>query len=156
MEETRFCRLETPVGMIRLEEDGGGITGLTFVRDAGVFPCFPSEGLYLGAARRQLEEYFAGNRRAFDVPLHPRGTPFQMAVWRALTEIPWGETRSYGDIALRLGRPGAARAVGMASHSNPISIFIPCHRVVGKTGKLTGYAGGLEKKAYLLSLEGAR
>ena len=104
-------------------------------------------------AQRQLEEYFRGERTRFDLPLQPKGTPFQLAVWRALTEIPYGETASYGDVARAVGRPKAFRAVGMANHCNPIPIIVPCHRVIGSDGRLTGYAGGLEIKRALLELE---
>ena len=111
----------------------------------------------LTRAARQLAEYFAGTRRTFDLPLAftARGTPFQQKVWRALLTIPFGETRSYGEIAAQIGSPRAVRAVGAANGRNPISIVAPCHRVVGANGKLTGFAGGLENKAYLLALEGA-
>lgn len=105
-------------------------------------------------AAKQLERYFAGERTAFDLPLDFNGTDFQKSVWAALLAIPFGETRSYGEIAAQLGRPGASRAVGAANGRNPISIIAPCHRVVGSTGKLTGFAGGLEAKAFLLGLEG--
>ena len=108
----------------------------------------------LDEAEGQLEEYFAGRRRSFDLPLDPKGTPFQRSVWAALCEIPWGETRSYGEIARRVGKPGAARAVGMANHRNPIAILIPCHRVISANARLSGYAGGRDRKEYLLSLEG--
>jgi methylated-DNA-[protein]-cysteine S-methyltransferase len=104
-------------------------------------------------AKRQLEEYFCGKRRAFDLPLSPGGTDFQKRVWRALTDIPYGETRSYADIAAAVGSPKGFRAVGMANHVNPIPIIIPCHRVIGKNGKLTGYAGGLDMKTSLLAME---
>ena len=102
---------------------------------------------------RQLGEYFAGERRTFDVPLSFAGTDFQKRVWAALLAIPFGETRSYGEIAQQLGAPGASRAVGAANGRNPISIIAPCHRVVGSNGKLTGFAGGLDAKAFLLALE---
>ena len=101
----------------------------------------------------QLTEYFEGRRTCFDLPLDVEGTPFQKAVWNELLRIPYGETRSYGDIAKAIGRPGAARAVGMANHDNPLAVVIPCHRVVGRDGSLTGYAGGLHLKAQLLSIE---
>ena len=103
----------------------------------------------------QLEEYLAGERTVFDLPLLPLGTDFQQKVWQALQEISYGETRSYGEIARRIGQPKAARAVGMANHHNPIAIVIPCHRVIGAGGALTGYMGGLEKKRQLLELEGS-
>lgn len=102
---------------------------------------------------RQLGEYFAGERRAFDVPLSFSGSDFQRSVWSALLTIPFGETRSYGEIAHQIGKPGASRAVGAANGRNPVSIIAPCHRVVGSTGKLTGFAGGLEAKRFLLELE---
>ena len=105
--------------------------------------------------RRQLGEYFAGERTAFELPLAPAGTPFQRIVWDALLAIPYGETRSYGELAAAVGKPGAARAVGRANHDNPIGVVIPCHRVIGAGGSLTGYAGGLDRKRYLLELEGA-
>ncbi|MCZ6785239.1 MAG: methylated-DNA--[protein]-cysteine S-methyltransferase [Proteobacteria bacterium] len=112
---------------------------------------------HLEAATEALREYFDGARRQFDdLELAPSGTPFQVAVWNALREIPHGETESYGGLARRLGRPGAARAVGMANHHNPIWIIIPCHRVIGADGSLTGYGGGLPVKEWLLAHEGAR
>jgi methylated-DNA-[protein]-cysteine S-methyltransferase len=102
---------------------------------------------------RQLAEYFAGKRTRFELPLDVEGTPFQKSVWNALLQIPYGETRSYGEIAKAVGKPAAARAVGMANHNNPIAIVIPCHRVVGQDGSLTGYAGGVHLKEQLLSIE---
>jgi len=108
----------------------------------------------LVAAREQLAEYFAGERRAFDLRLAPRGTAFQQRVWCALPEIPYGRTRSYGQVAAELGlEPGASRAVGLANGANPLSIVVPCHRVVGSDGSLTGFGGGLQRKRYLLDLE---
>ncbi|MFS2110104.1 methylated-DNA--[protein]-cysteine S-methyltransferase [Sphingomonas sp. Sphisp140] len=107
----------------------------------------------LAAAETQLREYFAGTRTRFELPLDFRGTDFQKSVWAELLAIPFGETRSYGEIALKLGRPRASRAVGAANGRNPISIVAPCHRVIGSTGKLTGFAGGLAAKEYLLGLE---
>ena len=103
---------------------------------------------------RQLDDYFAGRRRVFDLPLAFNGTDFQKQVWQALLAIPFGETRTYGQLAAQLGNPSASRAVGAANGKNPISIIAPCHRVIGGNGKLTGFAGGLEAKAYLLGLEG--
>ena len=105
------------------------------------------------AAIAELREYFAGERRTFTVPLAPAGTPFQLRVWRALLEIPYGETTSYGELAQRLGQPTASRAVGLANGSNPIPVIIPCHRVIGANGSLTGYGGGLPIKQRLLALE---
>jgi methylated-DNA-[protein]-cysteine S-methyltransferase len=105
-------------------------------------------------AGRQLDEYFAGERTAFELPLDPSGTPFQLGVWEQLRSIPQGTTATYGDIAARVGRPHASRAVGAAIGRNPIGIIVPCHRVVGSGGALTGYAGGIERKVTLLTLEG--
>ena len=109
----------------------------------------------LPAVAAQLGEYLAGRRRRFDLPLAPAGTPFQRAVWEALLEVPWGQTSSYGDLARAVGRPGAARAIGGAMNRNPIAIVVPCHRIVGADGSLTGYGAGLERKEALLALEGA-
>ncbi|MFI8848766.1 methylated-DNA--[protein]-cysteine S-methyltransferase [Streptomyces sp. NPDC053499] len=106
-----------------------------------------------GAVTEQLGEYFAGERTRFTVPLAPQGTGFQRTVWDALCEIPYGETLSYGQLAERIGKPGAARAVGLANGRNPISIVVPCHRVIGSTGQLTGYGGGIERKRHLLDFE---
>ena len=106
--------------------------------------------------RRQLEEYFAGERREFDLTLAPEGTPFERSVWEELRRIPFGETRSYGEIARAIGRPNAFRAVGRANGANPIPIVVPCHRVIGSDGSLTGFGGGLEAKSRLLEIEGLR
>ncbi len=108
----------------------------------------------LKETEKQLLEYLEGKRKVFDVPLNPKGTKFMKEVWTALQEIPYGETKTYGQIAQRIGKPKAARAVGMANHRNPIPIIIPCHRVIGSNGKLVGYALGMEKKEFLLMLEG--
>jgi len=107
----------------------------------------------LNEAARQLEEYFAGGRRTFELPLDLRGTDFQLRVWNALLEIPYGETRSYGQLASKLDLPGAARAVGAANGANPIALIVPCHRVIGAGGRLCGYGGGLDRKRFLLDLE---
>ncbi len=140
----------SPVGILTLTEENGAITELLFGA------CRPQgeKSALLAEAERQLDEYFAGKRRAFHLPLNPEGTEFQKKVWNALRGIPCGETRSYGDIARAVGSPRAFRAVGMANHSNPISIIIPCHRVIGADGSLTGYGGGLYIKTFLLELEG--
>lgn len=114
------------------------------------------ESPLLRAARTQLLEYLSGARRSFDLPLDPAGTAFQRSVWEALRAIPYGQTRTYGEMAAAVGRPRAVRAVGQANHVNPLPIFIPCHRVVGKNGALTGYAGGLDLKGALLALESGK
>ncbi len=145
----------SPIGPLTLEEENGALTAVRFnsdlPRDAAPFS-LPSTPL-LRQAAAELREYFAGQRRAFTVPLAPRGTPFQQKVWSALQAIPYGETRAYKDIAAMVGNEKACRAVGMANNRNPLPIIIPCHRVVGSSGKLVGYAGGLDVKMYLLGLE---
>lgn len=140
---------DSPVGPITLVQEGETLTRLDFNTPSQEEEATP----LLLEARRQLQEYFAGERKAFALPLAPAGTAFQKKVWAALREIPWGETRSYGDIARAIGKPTACRAVGMANGRNPLPIFIPCHRVIGTNGSITGYSGGLEKKRFLLRLE---
>lgn len=144
----------TPLGKLTIIEDHGAITHLGFAAS----PKLPAgavanETALLKEANHQLTEYFAGRRRQFDLPLAPQGTPFQQKVWTALQKIPYGETVSYQDIARQVDNPLGCRAVGMANNKNPIAIVIPCHRVVGKNGKLVGYAGGLSIKEFLLGLE---
>jgi methylated-DNA-[protein]-cysteine S-methyltransferase len=150
--------LDSPIGELTLVCDGEALAGLYMTEHRhrpDLPPVTGEEDAVLAAARAQLAEYFAGERREFDLPLHPAGTPFQQQVWAALREIPYGETAGYGELAARLGRPGAARAVGLANGRNPISIVVPCHRVIGAAGALTGYGGGLDRKRYLLELERA-
>jgi len=147
-----YCRMDSPVGPLLIAEHDGAITHLLF-SDAPPAGAEPGESELMRECMRQLREYFAGQRREFCLPLRPQGTPFQMACWAALCEIPYGQTRSYADIARRIGKPKACRAVGAANHVNPISIIVPCHRVVGANGSLTGYGGGLPVKEYLLALE---
>ena len=142
--------IETPIGRLKLCADGDGLCSLRFASTGEEMDAAP----LLLQAERELEEYFAGRRTAFSVPLSMHGTPFQMEVWAALREIPYGETRSYAALASQIGRPRACRAVGMANHVNPLPILVPCHRVLGADGRLTGYAGGLDVKKYLLELEG--
>lgn len=141
----------SPVGPLTLTQEDQALTGLHF----GEHPQQGAEGPtpLLEEAARQLEEYFAGQRKEFSLPLAPKGTEFQLRVWQALLQIPYGETRSYGELAAMVGNPKACRAVGGANHRNPLSILIPCHRVVGTKGSLTGYAGGLAIKEFLLKLE---
>lgn len=146
---------ESPVGLLCIVENRGAIVGIQ--PGKGHVPpgcsCVEEKTPLLLRAAGELCEYFSGLRTRFDLPLNPAGTPFQRAVWQALTEIPCGETRTYSQIAARVGRPRACRAVGMANHCNPVMIVIPCHRVVGSDGSLTGYASGLSVKEYLLGLE---
>ncbi len=149
----RIAIYHSPVGDLQLEYENGAVTALKTVK-ADV----QSDGAPDALAETvfsQLDEYFAGTRTAFDFPCAPQGTPFQRKVWAALREIPYGETRSYKQIAEAIGKPKACRAVGMANNCNPIIIVIPCHRVIGADGSLTGYGGGLEMKRALLDLESA-
>ena len=148
--------LSTPIGALALTAHAGMLTAIRFGTSVTVSSPDDSSAAdspVLTQAQRQLDEYFTGVRKTFDLPLAPAGTAFQRAVWDALLTIPYGEVRTYADIARALGNPGASRAVGMACHVNPLPIVIPCHRVVGKAG-LTGYAGGLHIKEALLHLEG--
>lgn len=147
--------VESPIGPLLLLGDGESLCGLEF--DTGERARANgdrSRGAFADA-RAQLAEYFAGTRHTFELPLRLTGTPFQQLAWRALTEIPYGATRTYGEQAARLGRPGAARAVGAANGRNPIPIIVPCHRLLGHDGGLTGFGGGLERKRYLLEHEAA-
>lgn len=151
MKHTAFY--QTSIGLIGISESGGAITELFFVREQPPENAGWQETPLLKEAAKQLEEYLSGNRKAFDLPLAAEGTDFQKSVWKALRNIPYGETRSYKQVAEALGQPGASRAVGMANNKNPIAIFTPCHRVIGADGRLVGYAGGLETKEKLLELE---
>jgi methylated-DNA-[protein]-cysteine S-methyltransferase len=153
-----FSYADSPIGRLMLTTDGAAVTGLYmeasrklqstsgWTEDASVGP--------LPMAKRQLAEYFAGKRREFDLPLRLHGTAFQTRVWDELTQIPYGQTWSYGQLAARISKPSASRAVGLANGRNPISILVPCHRVIGADGSLTGYGGGLQRKQWLLAHEG--
>ena len=153
-----YTYFESPIGRLLVTSDGTALTGLYmepsrkaqsvdgWIQDEAVAP--------LSATVRQLSEYFAGTRREFDLPLRLQGTTFQTRVWRELTVIPYGQTWSYGQLAQRIDKPSASRAVGLANGRNPISILVPCHRVIGADGSLTGYGGGLERKRWLLAHEG--
>ncbi|SFM87332.1 methylated-DNA-[protein]-cysteine S-methyltransferase [Izhakiella capsodis] len=148
----------TPVGELELIASDKGLSAILWEHERAIrlkrTPIVnrPEHPVLLQTAR-QLEEYFAGERRIFDLPLDLIGSDFQKKVWAALLTIPFGETRSYAVIAAQIGRPAAVRAVGSANHQNPLSVVVPCHRVIGRNGQLTGYAGGLEVKALLLNLE---
>lgn len=145
---------ETVLGLVGIAESNDKITHLFFNGESFPEKDFDQrESPVLAEAGKQLREYFNGTRREFDLPLNPEGTEFMVRVWKALQEIPYGETRSYRDIAAMAGNSKACRAVGMANNRNPISIFIPCHRVIGSNGDLIGYGGGLDKKIFLLELE---
>ncbi len=145
--------MESPISRLRLVSDGAALTAIEFHADGPVASGAPVDRV-LRETVRQLGAYFDGRLRVFKLPLAPQGTPFQRAVWEALLAIPYGTTTSYGEIAERVGRPRAVRAVGAANGANPIPIVIPCHRIIGKSGALTGYGGGLSIKEHLLKLEG--
>lgn len=164
MTDTTIARLDSPVGELLLLATEAGLTGVRFDTSRRAAPdlarCRADDGRgrageLLALTRRQLDEYFAGRRTTFDLPLDPGGTPFQQRVWRALLAIPYGATESYAGLARRIGAPKAARAVGAANGQNPIPIIVPCHRVIGANGDLTGFGGGLPRKRWLLTLEGA-
>jgi methylated-DNA-[protein]-cysteine S-methyltransferase len=154
---TYYTLVPSPIGELLLTSDGEALTrlymspfklGENWIRDESVAP--------LPEARRQLDAYFAGELKEFALPLRSDGSPFQERVWLALRNIPYATTISYGELATRIGQPSAARAVGLANGQNPISIVVPCHRVIGANGSLTGYGGGLERKKVLLDLEGGK
>jgi methylated-DNA-[protein]-cysteine S-methyltransferase len=155
---TLYTETTSPLGSLLLTAENGALTGVHFPGQKHDRPRQPhwqraDDDPVLASARAQLAEYFDGRRPSFDLPLAPRGTPFQQAVWRALLAVPFGATSTYGSIAAVIRRPKAVRAVGAAIGANPIGIVVPCHRIVGADGTLTGYAGGLERKARLLALE---
>lgn len=155
---TSYRTIDSPIGLLTLAGHGDVLTNLRMVDQTYE----PSRADWLlddnafGEVVDQLGSYFAGHLTDFDLTLDLQGTPFQRRVWQALLTIPYGETRSYGEIADQIGAPGAARAVGLANGHNPIAVIVPCHRVIGASGKLTGYGGGLERKQTLLELESAR
>ena len=155
----RYTVMPSPVGRLLLVAEGDELVEIRFEKNRdSMLPEaeWLEGGRFLARAVRQLEQYFAGKRREFDLPVAPQGTPFQREVWDELQRIPYGETISYGELARRIGRPRASRAVGAANGQNPISIVVPCHRVIGGDGSLTGFGGGLPNKKRLLTLEGAR
>jgi methylated-DNA-[protein]-cysteine S-methyltransferase len=148
--------IDSPLGELTAVAEDGALTGLYYPLHRGMpreEALGPRAEEGFEEVRRQLDEYFTGGRTRFDLPLAPRGERFQHRVWQLLRQIPYGETRSYGELARELGDPSLARAVGAANGRNPLSVIVPCHRVVGADGRLTGYAGGLERKRYLLELE---
>lgn len=158
IETCYWHQIDTPIGTVLLAADGERLTRVHF--QSGPRPLQPPPGWVASAgpftaAIEQLEAYFAGQRRSFELPLAPEGTPFQRRVWQALRAIPYGETVSYGEVARRLGNPRASRAVGLANGMNPLPIVVPCHRVIGAGGALTGFGGGLPIKRALLALEGS-
>ena len=142
-----------PFGRFGVEEKEGAVTHLYLNPAGAVLPAEERETPLLAEAMRQLAEYFAGERREFELPLAPEGTPFMRRVWAELVKVPYGAIATYGEIAERIGNPGGSRAVGLANNRNPIAIIIPCHRIIGSSGKLVGYAGGVELKERLLAME---
>ena len=157
-ETTYYAYFDSPIQSLLLTSDGASLTGLFMVEqkhgpEIGADWMEDQDAAPFAETTRQLTEYCAGTRREFDVPLLPQGTEFQRKVWTELQNIPYGATLSYGALAQKVGSPNASRAVGLANGRNPISIIVPCHRVVGANGKLTGYGGGLPRKAALLALE---
>ena len=144
---------DTPFGRIGVASERGDAVSRLYFPDDAVPEAQMRETFFLTRAKHQLLEYFSGNRTIFTLPLRPKGTAFQKEVWKKLLDIPYGETRSYREIAIAIGKPGAAKAVGGACRRNPIPILIPCHRVVGTNGGLTGFSGGLDLKEKLLNLE---
>jgi methylated-DNA-[protein]-cysteine S-methyltransferase len=158
MTEIYYSYLDTPVGSLLLAGDGQSLHLIAFPEGKAArkpaHDWMRRNEVFL-AAKEQLSDYFAGDLQHFDLPLAPQGTPFQRSVWQALQQIPYGETRSYGEIAMTIGQPSASRAVGAANGLNPLPIVIPCHRVIGSTGKLVGFGGGLATKEHLLALERA-
>lgn len=152
----RYASIDSPIGELLLVGDRGALHGLYMQagrKPMTIAPGWEHDPPALADARTQLAEYFAGERTGFDLDLVVNGTTFQRRVWRALRDIPYGQTISYGELARRIDQPSAARAVGLANGRNPISVIVPCHRVVGADGTLTGYGGGTERKQRLLDLE---
>ncbi|ENM5743036.1 methylated-DNA--[protein]-cysteine S-methyltransferase [Vibrio metoecus] len=153
---THFTYYESVLGRVTLQANQDGLLGVWFATQTTQpehLGTYTEECPILNNVIQQLDEYFSGQRTQFELPLAANGTAFQQSVWHALCKIPYGESWSYQQVAEAIGNPKAVRAVGLANGKNPISIIVPCHRVVGKSGKLTGYAGGLERKAFLLELE---
>ncbi|WP_305039304.1 MULTISPECIES: methylated-DNA--[protein]-cysteine S-methyltransferase [unclassified Frankia] len=153
---TRQAKMTSPLGPLLLVGDGVALCAIHMNEPDAAAPWpdgLESDPVAFRDAIEQLEAYFMGDRTAFNVPLRPAGTPFQQAVWEAVAAIPYGATRSYAEIAAAVGRPSAFRAVGLANSRNPLPIVIPCHRVIGSSGALTGYSGGIGRKRHLLDLE---
>lgn len=148
--------MDSPIGVLKLVSNGDELLRIEFEgQHRETDAASERNDAVLAACAEQLADYFAGRRQHFELPLGAHGTPFQQSVWGALAEIPYGELRSYRDIAQNIGNPAAVRAVGAANGRNPLPIVVPCHRVIGSNGSLTGFAGGLEAKRFLLRLEGA-
>lgn len=158
-QRTLSTSMDSPIGELTITAEGGLLTGV-HMHDQRHFPSIPPsverDDAGLAPIVEQLQAYFSGELTAFDLPIELRGTPFQRRVWTALQDIPYGETISYGELARRVGNPKASRAVGLANGRNPVAIVVPCHRVIGADGSLTGYGGGLDRKVWLLEHEAAR
>ncbi|HEU4480833.1 MAG TPA: methylated-DNA--[protein]-cysteine S-methyltransferase [Actinomycetota bacterium] len=153
---TYLTTVDSPIGTLTLTSDGAVLTGLSFhVLPRNLTSGWTRDDAPFREAIEQLDAYWSGSLRTFEIPFALTGTPFQERVWRALADIPYGETISYGELARRVDSPRAVRAVGRANGSNPLPLILPCHRVIGANGSLTGYGGGLERKEHLLRLEGA-
>jgi methylated-DNA-[protein]-cysteine S-methyltransferase len=152
-QDNETCFLNSPVGWLEISANGDGLRSIRFIATPPI-QTSPVGNPHLKRAYKQLNEYFRGERMRFDIPLCPDGTDFQRNVWNHLSDIPFGTTVSYGDLAKSVGSPRGARAIGMANNRNPLPIVVPCHRVLGGDGKLVGYASGVEIKRKLLSLEG--
>jgi methylated-DNA-[protein]-cysteine S-methyltransferase len=148
----RYTTIDSPIGELLLAGDERGLRRLSMSPFA-IQADWRRDPAMLADVRDQLDQYFAGRRHGFDVPLDLLGNTFELAVWKALRAIPYGQTASYKEVARRIGSPGAARAVGLANGRNPVAVIVPCHRVIGADGSLTGYGGGLERKRFLLELE---
>ena len=148
-----FDRLPSPVGTLTVGADAAGITAIAFPDEMPAVDGAANPNPLIREALRQLRAYFAGRLANFELPLNPAGTVFQKSVWQALLAVPFGATLSYGEIATRVGNPRGARAVGLANGRNPIAIVVPCHRIIGRDGSLTGYGGGLDRKRWLLAHE---
>jgi methylated-DNA-[protein]-cysteine S-methyltransferase len=151
-----YTTIDSPIGPLLLTGDGEALRGLSMQggrRPVAIGSDWQREDDAFGAVRTQLRQYFSGRRSAFELDLALAGNPFELTVWKALAQIPYGTTTSYGTLAQRIGHPSAARAVGLANGHNPIAVIVPCHRVIGADGSLTGFGGGLERKRFLLDLE---
>lgn len=145
--------LSTPIGFLNIKASSVGVVSIDFLKKKSSGSEMPIKNIHLKKATRELQEYFEGERLHFSLALDSKGTDFQKKVWRALQQIPFGETCTYGEVAKRIKQPNAARAVGMANNRNPLPIVVPCHRVIGKSGELVGYAGGMKIKKWLLAHE---
>lgn len=154
-----YTEIESPIGPLLMTLESDHLTNICMFNQKRTVPIQPdwiASDRHFRDTAKQLKEYFKGKRREFEIPIRPRGTEFQQAVWNQLLKIPYGTTVSYGEIARRIQNPKAVRAVGLANGQNPIPLIIPCHRVIGANGKLTGFGGGLENKAMLLRIEQSR